>query len=126
MDPELNSIASRSGVMRTDAVDTRTTLLLCRFRYELKTTGPQFSHEDLTEDCAMLAFSGSPQKAAWLDEAQAKALLDESVKGWEKGAPSAAAGVITLRDSLRYSGLDEKAIRELEKRLLAIENTLEE
>ena len=57
---------------------------------------------------------------------QAKALLDESVKGWEKGAPSAAAGVITLRDSLRYSGLDEKAIRELEKRLLTIENTLEE
>ena len=76
MDPELSSVASRSGVMRTDAVSTRTTLLLCRFRYELRTTGSGISHSDLTEECAMLAFSGSPQNAAWLDDSQAKKLLE--------------------------------------------------
>ena len=36
--------------------------------------------------------------------------------------PAAAAGVITLRDSLRYSGLDSEAVRSIENRLLAIEN----
>ena len=69
------SIASRCGVMRTDAVQTRTTLLLCRFRYELRTTGVGRNHEDLTEDCAMLAFSGSPQKAAWLGGSEVQKLL---------------------------------------------------
>ena len=57
---------------------------------------------------------------------QGRALLDERVKGWEKGAPSAATGVITLRDSLQYSGLDAQAIRELEACLLTIENITEE
>lgn len=56
----------------------------------------------------------------------ARAVLDAAMPGWDKGFPSAAAGVIRLRDGLSYSGLDAEAITRIETALNAIENTGEE
>lgn len=56
----------------------------------------------------------------------ARALLDAAMPGWDKDFPSAAAGVITLRDGLNYRGLDAGAIARIETALNAIENTSED
>lgn len=56
----------------------------------------------------------------------ARALLDAAMPGWDKGFPSAAAGAITLRDGLSYSGLDTEAIADIGTALNAIENTSSE
>lgn len=71
----------------------------------------------LNLDCTMQYLMAHPQ---------GKVLLEEILQGGQNKAPSAAAGVITLRNSLQYSGLDEKTIQEIEKRLMAIENVQEE
>lgn len=76
------NIISRSGVMRTSSVKTRATLLLCRFRFLISTSG-ELEHTNLAEECACLAFSGSPDKAEWLPETEISSLLsaipDENV-----------------------------------------------
>ncbi len=59
-----------------------------------------------------------------LSHPKGRALLEEILPS-EPGKPSyppAAASVITLRDSLRYSGLSAEAIQSIENRLLAIDN----
>ena len=57
---------------------------------------------------------------------QGKILLDDILHGGQNSVPPAAADVITLRSSLQYAGLDENAVREIEKRLTAIENLRED
>lgn len=61
--------------MITGDVVTRTTLLLVRFRYDIMTRKGDAESSQLAEECVLLAFQGSPQNAAWLDEGQAEALL---------------------------------------------------
>lgn len=68
-------VAHRAGVLRTRAVSTRTTALLLRLRYHLTTKGKDVEKTLLCEDCALLAFAGPPDKAAWLPAEQAEALL---------------------------------------------------
>lgn len=70
------SIARRCGVIRTKQVHKRSTLLLTRFRYHIITIQGDLSTPLLAEDCQVLAFSGSPQSAEWLDEQTALALLE--------------------------------------------------
>lgn len=78
--------------------------------------------------------NGNREKALNLDctmahlmaSAPAKALLDAAVPGWDTGFPSAAAGVIRLRDGLSYSGLDAEAIAGIEVALNAIDNQAKE
>lgn len=67
--------ARRCGAIRTRAVEKRTTLLLVRFRYHIIQTRKDGETPLLAEDCRLLAFSGSPQNAVWLEEAQAENLL---------------------------------------------------
>jgi hypothetical protein len=67
--------ARRCGAIRTKAVDKRTTLLLVRFRYHIIQTQNNVERPLLAEDCRLLAFSGSPQNAVWLDENEAEELL---------------------------------------------------
>jgi hypothetical protein len=67
-------IAARCGLIRTKRVNTRTTLIVARFRYHLK---PRVS-EDLTllcEEIVPLAFTGSVQAPQWIASEQAEALL---------------------------------------------------
>ena len=75
LDPLEKSVARRAGAMRTKDVSIRTTLLLCRFRFQLQTQGEKLNHTCLTEECALLGFVGAPERASWIDEDAAKRLL---------------------------------------------------
>jgi len=79
LDPLGGGIARRCGVIRTQRVERRTTLLLVRLRYHIITRrvrGGQVRESPLlAEDCQLLAFAGSPQNAEWLDSRQAEELL---------------------------------------------------
>src|SRR5690606_7992887 len=68
--------ARRSGVIRTRAVGTRTTLLLVRFRYHLVVGRGDEKRALLAEDVGVLGFKGSPSAAEWLPEEQAADLLN--------------------------------------------------
>jgi len=67
--------ARRAGVMRTSAVQRRTTLLLLRLRYHLMTRLDGKERQLLAEDSLTLAFEGAPEDAVWLDTTAAEALL---------------------------------------------------
>lgn len=97
-DPLGAKTVSRCGVMRTAAVSTRTTLLLCRFRFQIITTGVK-EHTCLTEECAALAFSGSPQHAVWLPESALPALFAAQPSD-NVGSGEAASWLARVRDGL--------------------------
>jgi hypothetical protein len=82
--------AARAGVVRTRAVNTRTTLLLARFRFHLDLplpdrTSPGRRGPDaeggprvrqlVAEDARLLAFRGGADQAVWLDEDEVQDLL---------------------------------------------------
>lgn len=74
LDPQEESVLARCGVMRTKGVVKRTTLLLCRFRFQMSTTGA-VEHSALAEECVSLAYAGSPGSAQWLSREEVPALL---------------------------------------------------
>ncbi len=65
LDPIASSPAARCGVIRTDGVERRTTLLLVRIRYHIVTRRDDRDLPLLAEDCLLLGFEGSPVNAAW-------------------------------------------------------------
>jgi superfamily II DNA or RNA helicase len=75
LDPLAKSVASRCGAMRTEAVSTRTTLLLLRHRMHLIVTRSGQDFPLLAEDANLLAFEGAPNQARWLERDQAERLL---------------------------------------------------
>jgi hypothetical protein len=83
LDPLIDSTARRCGVIRTKAVTTRTTLILLRLRYHIITTKHNVENRLLAEDCEIMAFTGSPQNAVWIDNETAESILlatpDENV-----------------------------------------------
>ncbi len=82
LDPKLPSVARRSGVTRTDAVDRRTTLVLTRFRYQLVTRRRNRpDHPLLAEEAAMMAFVGDPSSPGWIDTGDFEGLLDARPTG---------------------------------------------
>jgi superfamily II DNA or RNA helicase len=58
--------ARRSGAIRTAQVQSRTTLLLVRFRYHLITQTGDETRQLLAEDSQIIAFEGAPESAKWL------------------------------------------------------------
>ncbi|SOE56778.1 SNF2 family N-terminal domain-containing protein [Streptomyces sp. OV198] len=68
--------ARRCGVVTTEAVGTRTTLLLVRYRFHLTLPSRSGEKQLVAEDARLLAFEGSPKDAVWLSPEQAVALLD--------------------------------------------------
>lgn len=70
------SIANRAGVIRTNAVDTRTTIILSRFRFHILTIREGEQKQLLAEQANVGAFEGSPSEAAWLDASSALGLLN--------------------------------------------------
>jgi superfamily II DNA or RNA helicase len=74
-DAERYPAARRCGAIRTKSADKRTTLLLVRFRYHIIQIQNNAEKPLLAEDCRLLAFTGSPQNAIWLDESEAEKLL---------------------------------------------------
>ena len=80
--PNSERPARRAGVMRTDAVSSRTTLLLVRFRFQLALpTSDTGVRQLVAEDARVLAFQGSPSSAIWLPDNQAEALLAATPSG---------------------------------------------
>ncbi len=80
LDPLETGVAKRCGVIRTNSVGKRTTLLLLRLRYHILTkrntkTGRTIATPLLAEDSQIVGFSGSPQNAQWLDEKDVQVLL---------------------------------------------------
>jgi len=78
-DPRAKPIARRCGLIRTSAVQTRTTLLLLRLRFHIHT--PSRSGREiqplLAEESRLFAFRGSPQQPEWFDdEAEIARLLE--------------------------------------------------
>ncbi|MGA2704362.1 MAG: helicase-related protein [Isosphaeraceae bacterium] len=76
-------LAARCGAIRTKAVQTRTTVLLVRFRYHILTTINEVTRPLLAEDCQLVAFAGAPATPSWLSREAAESLLqaepDENV-----------------------------------------------
>ncbi|WP_433287783.1 DEAD/DEAH box helicase [Pseudonocardia sp. CA-142604] len=68
--------ARRCGVIRTRSVDTRTTLLLVRYRFHLTLPSRTGQRQLVAEDARLLAFQGAPANAAWLPVEDALRLLD--------------------------------------------------
>ncbi|WP_327699703.1 helicase-related protein [Streptomyces sp. NBC_00459] len=68
--------ARRCGVITTDAVSTRTTLLLVRYRFHLTLPSRSGERQLVAEDARLLAFEGAPRNAVWLPPERAAGLLD--------------------------------------------------
>ena len=66
--------AKRLGVVRTNAVATRTTLLTLRLRFHI-TDALGRKGALLAEECGSVAFRGAPSAAEWLPEEQVEILL---------------------------------------------------
>jgi hypothetical protein len=67
--------ARRCGVMRTSAVQRRTTLLLVRFRMHVELPGRDGPREVVAEDAQVLAYRGPAASADWLRDSEVQALL---------------------------------------------------
>jgi superfamily II DNA or RNA helicase len=80
LDPLAQGRARRSGVMRTTAVNRRTTVLLVRLRFDVH-TGSQAGVPLLAEDVCLMAFEGAPNAAVWLEPERAEALLSAIPSG---------------------------------------------
>lgn len=104
LDPLTPSIARRAGVIRTAGVTTRTTALLVRLRYDLRTRTRRGERTALAEEVRVLAFTGAPDAAAWIaDPADADRLLDLVPAGnvLPEQADAALERVVAGVDSLR-------------------------
>ncbi|MEZ5151988.1 DEAD/DEAH box helicase [Rhodococcus zopfii] len=78
LDPQVGGPrpARRCGVIRTNAVDTRTTLLLVRYRFHLTLPSRATERQVVAEDARLLAFTGAPASASWISPEKALALLN--------------------------------------------------
>jgi len=74
-DQQIKIPARRCGAIRTAQVEKRTTLILARFRYHIVTIHGEQEKPLLAEDCQVIAFTGAPQTAEWLDSATGEHLL---------------------------------------------------
>lgn len=68
--------ARRCGVIRTDAVTIRTTLLLLRYRFHLTLPSRVGERTAVAEDAVLLAFEGGARSATWLPDEGVARLLD--------------------------------------------------
>jgi superfamily II DNA or RNA helicase len=75
LDSNSNDSSRRCGVIRTNKVEKRTTVILARFRYHIIDKVKGQENILLAEDCQLIAFTGSPQNAEWLDQKSAEVLL---------------------------------------------------
>jgi len=74
------AIARRCGVIQTQAVAVRTTLLLLRYRYHLYLAS-RSNRPLLAEEIRTVAFTGSMENPEWLDDNTANTLLEATPSG---------------------------------------------
>lgn len=88
--------AHRCGVIRTDAVSTRTTLLLVRLRFRLVLPSRHGDRHLVAEDARLLAFEGSPERAVWLEDKAVERLLEaRPIANLETNAERAAERILS-------------------------------
>jgi superfamily II DNA or RNA helicase len=75
LDPLLDPVGRRAGVLRSEAVTTRTVLLLLRLRFHIVTTVRGEQRHLLAEDSLLAAFTGEASEPNWLTDEQAEQLL---------------------------------------------------
>ncbi|MCP4607531.1 MAG: DEAD/DEAH box helicase [Planctomycetes bacterium] len=75
LDPIADGVSHRSGAIRTKRIEQRTTVLLVRFRYHIITRQGTDEKTLLAEECRVLAFTGSPANAQWLNDQQAEFIM---------------------------------------------------
>jgi len=91
--------ARRCGVVRTNAVLKRTTLLLVRYRFQMVLPGRYGDKPLIAEDARVLGFAGSPANPEWLADETAQALLNATADA--NTAPEfARAAVSRILDGL--------------------------
>jgi superfamily II DNA or RNA helicase len=73
--------ARRCGVMRTNAVRRRTTLLLVRFRMHVELPGQDGPRQIVAEDAQLLAYRGPASSAEWLSEEEVRELAAAQPSG---------------------------------------------
>ena len=98
LDSQEESVLARCGVMRTKSVARRTTLLLCRFRFLIITSGA-VEHSALAEECVSLAYAGSPGSAQWLSGEEVPALLAAEPDG-NVSSSQAANWIARVEDNM--------------------------
>jgi len=77
LDPDLDGPGRRCGVVRTGAVETRTTLVLLRLRFHIVTSARQGRECPLlAEDVVLAGFTGSPDQPVWLSTDAVEPILD--------------------------------------------------
>ena len=81
LDPVAASVARRAGVIRTSGVTTRTTAVLVRLRYDLRTRTRRGERSSMAEEVRVMGFTGAPDAALWLSPADADRLLDLAPTG---------------------------------------------
>jgi len=83
LDPLHTSPAARCGVLRTQQVDRRTTLLVLRFRYHIISVRQEQETPLLAEECGVMGFQGAPDQAQWITDREIEQLIqsmpDENV-----------------------------------------------
>ena len=90
LDPVLSGdqhLTARCGAMRTGDVTERTTLLLCRTRMIITTSGRHKSSA-VAEETLLAAFEGPPEDPQWLPTDQAEQLLQAAPSGNVASAPA--------------------------------------
>jgi superfamily II DNA or RNA helicase len=103
LDPVAESVARRAGVIRTNAVDEATTLLLIRYRFDVTTRKGKDERPLLAEESRVLAFCRSPTDASWLDTVVAEALLSAVPTGnvAPEQTKQRVAQIVQAMDTLR-------------------------
>ncbi|CAN5209166.1 helicase-related protein [soil metagenome] len=79
LDPLSDGVAKRCGVIRTNAVTVRTTALVVRIRYDLRSAAG--GGESIAEEARLIAFRGTPAAPEWLDDAAAESLFSAHPTG---------------------------------------------
>jgi hypothetical protein len=120
LEPESESVARRCAAIRTDDVERRTTLLLLRYRFQIRESSDFRDGTMLAEDARLLAFRGAPEEAEWLPANDAEALLRAEPSGNidPEQARDFVARVIAGRDQLRPQ-FDEEGRRRADELLEA-------
>jgi superfamily II DNA or RNA helicase len=76
LDESLEGLGKRCGVVRTKAVQKRTTLVLLRMRFHIVNQGRDgLERPLLAEDLALVGFEGSPERAQWVEQDHLERLL---------------------------------------------------
>ena len=76
IDTEIKTPVKRCGVIRSNNVNARTSLLLIRFRYQIVMKKKNTEKRELAEECRLLAFTGAPDRPVWLNDKEAEELIN--------------------------------------------------